>query len=53
MRPCVGVTDSRGGVVCPPLCKYHELQDGTYTLADVERFHQAMDEIIEGRINGG
>lgn len=51
MRPCVGVLDSRGTLICPPLCKYHELQDGTYTLADVERFHIAMHELIEARLN--
>lgn len=49
MRPCVGVIDSTGCVICPPLCKYHELQDGTYTLADVERFHIAIDELIRVR----
>lgn len=49
MRPCVGVISSTGTVICPPLCKYSELQDGTYTLADVERFHITMNELIEVR----
>ena len=40
MAPCVGIPQ-----LCPPLCKYHELKDGTYTLADVERFHQTMIEL--------
>jgi hypothetical protein len=31
----------------PPFCSWKELNDGTYTLADVEIFHQAMFDIIE------
>lgn len=42
MRPCVGVPK-----LVSPLCSYKELQDGTYTLADVERFNQTLDEIME------
>lgn len=49
MRPCTGVIASDGKVICPPLCEYHQLKDGTYSLADVERFHIAMDEIIQER----
>lgn len=44
MRPCIGIP----GVV-PPLCRWIELQDGTYTLADVARFHIAMDQINAAR----
>jgi hypothetical protein len=53
MRPTVGAIDSKGCVICPPLCKYHELVDGTYTLADVERFHHVIDELIEVRLKHG
>lgn len=31
----------------PPLCKLHELQDGTYTINDLADFHEAMDEEAE------
>lgn len=42
MTPCVGVEG-----VCPPLCKLHELQDGTYSLYDLEVMHATIDELIE------
>ena len=42
MRPCTGVEG-----VCPPLCKWHELHDGTYTLADVERFNITIAELVQ------
>ena len=42
MRPCVGVNG-----LCPPLCQYHQLTDGTYSLADVEMFNQTIDELID------
>ncbi|ACG60371.1 hypothetical protein phiPLPE_49 [Iodobacter phage PhiPLPE] len=42
MRPCVGV-----GGACPPLCTWAQLEDGTYSLADVEMFNQALDDVIE------
>ncbi|MDD2108960.1 DUF6889 family protein [Pseudomonas asiatica] len=41
MRPCVGIVG-----LCPPLCTWASLLDGTLSLADVERFHQALDEIL-------
>ncbi len=41
MRPCTGIAN-----VCPPLCTLAETRDGTYTLADIQRFHYAMDEMI-------
>lgn len=44
MRPCVGIDG-----LCPPLCRYSDLQDGTYTIADVERFNVTMDELIDLR----
>lgn len=37
MAPCVGEPG-----VCPPLCRWAELEDGTYSLADVERFNQTI-----------
>jgi len=40
MRPCVGMVG-----ICPPLCTWAELNDGTYSLGDVERFHLTMDEL--------
>lgn len=42
MRPCVGA-----GNVCPALCTWAQLEDETYSLADVERFNQAIDDVIE------
>ena len=44
MRPCVGIPG-----LLPPLCRWAELEDGTYTITDVLRFHIAMDEIIAAR----
>lgn len=41
MRPCVGVSG-----ICPPLCTWVQLADGTYSLEDVERFSQAIDEMV-------
>jgi hypothetical protein len=41
MQPCIGLP--RFGV--PPFCTWKELNDGTYSLADVELFHQTMMEI--------
>ncbi len=43
MRPCVGIPQ----IGVQPFCTWKELNDGTYNLADVELFHQAMDEIID------
>jgi len=40
MRPCVGIVG-----VCPPLCTWAQLEDGTHSIANVERFNQAMDEL--------
>ena len=44
MQPCVGVEG-----VCPPLCTYKELKDGTYTLEDVMEFHLVMSELVESK----
>lgn len=41
MRPCVGADG-----ICPPLCTWAQLTDGTYSLEDVERFNQAIDELV-------
>ena len=30
-------------LVNPPLCSLKELQDGTYTIADLETFHQVLE----------
>jgi len=40
MRPCTGIQG-----VCPPLCTWSETLNGTYTLADIQRFHYTMDEM--------
>ena len=42
MRPCVGISG-----ICPPLCTWAQLEDGTYSLADVERFNQAITEMVD------
>lgn len=42
MRPCVGVNG-----ICPPLCTWAQLNDGTYGLEDVERFNQSIDELVK------
>jgi hypothetical protein len=44
MRPCTGVPG-----VSPPLCTWAQLQDGTYTAADVERFNVALDELTNAK----
>jgi len=41
MRPCTGIHG-----LCPPLCTWAQLLDGSLSLADVERFNQAMDELL-------
>lgn len=41
MRPCTGVN----GIV-PPLCTWSQLRDGSLSLADVERFNQAITECV-------
>lgn len=51
MRPCMGING-----ICPALCNWAQLIDGTLSLADVERFNQAMDEVLlkyEALKNGG
>ena len=47
MRPCTGIVG-----LCPPLCTWAELNDGTYSLADVERFNQAIAEILAAKEAG-
>ncbi len=42
MLPCVGVQG-----VCPPLCSWAQLNDGTYSLADVEYFHIVINELLD------
>ena len=44
MRPCVGLP----GLV-PPLAKWSDVMDGTYSLADFEMFNQTLDEILIAR----
>lgn len=42
MRPCTGING-----ICPPLCTWSQLQDGTYDLADVETFNQAITQMLD------
>lgn len=46
MRPCIGIPLSDMGLSIPPLCQWHQLEDGTYTLGDVMRFHLAIDDQV-------
>jgi len=36
--------------VCPPLCTWAQLNDGTYSLADVERFNVTIQELVTARV---
>ena len=45
MRPCVGIPD-----VCPPLCTKAEIENGTYTLTDIEEMNQTMEEALDAAI---
>lgn len=45
MRPTVGIEG-----VCPPLCTMNEINNGTYTLAEIEEMNQAMHEMLEESI---
>ena len=42
MRPCVGIQN-----VCPPMCTKAEIDNGTYSLADIEEMNQTMEEELE------
>jgi len=44
MNPCTGVDG-----VCPPLCKWSELEDGTYTLLHVLRFNEVLEEMVSAK----
>ena len=37
--------------VCPPLCTKKEIDDGTYTLADVEEMNQTMEEALNAAMD--
>lgn len=41
-RPCTGAGDA-----CPPLAKWSDMLDGTYTIEDVQAMHDAIDELID------
>nr|DAT51666.1 MAG TPA: hypothetical protein [Caudoviricetes sp.] len=41
MRPCAGVEE-----VCPALCSWKDLTDGTYSITDVERFNQTLFDLV-------
>lgn len=45
MRPCVGLE----GVISP-LCTWQELNDGTYSIADVELFNNMIREEFDAVI---
>lgn len=42
MQCCTGIEG-----LCPPLCTWAELNDGTYNICDVEMFNQAMTEMVK------
>ena len=44
MRPCVGIPG-----LCPPLCQWKDIADGTYDLAWVKMANSAMDEMCYAR----
>lgn len=35
--------------IIPPLAKWSDMTDGTYTLEDVKEMHSVMDELIHQR----
>ncbi|MGM7765251.1 hypothetical protein, partial [Yersinia enterocolitica] len=39
-RPCAGA-----GQHCPPLARWSDMLDGTYTIDDVQLMHDVLDEI--------
>jgi hypothetical protein len=39
--------------LCPPLCTYNQLKDGSISLFDIEMYHWALDELIKSRKNQG
>lgn len=41
-RPCLGAGDA-----CPPLAKWSDMIDGTYTIDDVQAMHDVIEEAIE------
>ena len=43
-NPCVGIPG-----VCPPLAQWHQMTDGTYTLADVQMMNSVLDELMKAR----
>ena len=46
MRPTVGIEG-----VCPPMCTMKEINDGTYTITDIEIFNQAMEEMLDASLD--
>lgn len=45
MRPCVGIPE-----VCPPLCTWAQLKDGSISLAEVEMFNQTIMELLDHKL---
>ncbi|MCT8353941.1 MULTISPECIES: hypothetical protein [Photorhabdus] len=41
-RPCTGAGDA-----CPPLAKWSDMLDGTYTIDDVQAMHAVMDDLVD------
>lgn len=33
--------------ICPPLCTYKELKDGTYNLSDVLLFNMTIEDLVQ------
>jgi hypothetical protein len=35
------------GQLCPPLAKWSDMTDGTYSLEEIQLMHDAMDDIYD------
>ena len=43
-QPCIGIPD-----LCPPLCTWEQLNDGTYSIADVKQMNNVMEALVNAR----
>jgi hypothetical protein len=48
MTAVVGVKD-----LCPPLCSFSQLKDGSISLLDIEMYHWAIDELTAAAKSSG
>lgn len=35
------------GSVCPPLARWSDMTDGTYSIEDVQMMHDAIDDLLD------